>query len=35
MLKFSDYNLLKEVKKPFDLALDSGYYLEDCNPVMI
>ena len=35
MLEFSDYNLLNELKKPFNLVLDSGYYPESWNHGMI
>ena len=31
MLKCSNYNLLKELKKLFNLVLDSGYYPENWN----
>ena len=35
MLKCFNYNLLNKLKKHFDLALDSGYYLENWNHGMI
>ena len=35
MLEFSDYNLLNEIKKPFNLVLDSGHYPESWNHGMI
>ena len=35
MLKCSSYNLLNEIKKLFNLALDSGYCLKKWNHEMI